>query len=108
MQAIAAHLDRHHGTGPTLGNLSTQVVGLRMVAATGDVIDCSPETDADVFRAAQVSLGELGVITSLRMRLLPLYRLHEVRTGSRSTPAWPRSTSGSRRTGISSSLVSHG
>ena len=58
VQAIAGAVSTGtHGTGPTLGNLSTQVVGLRMVAATGDVIDCSPETDADVFRAAQVSLG---------------------------------------------------
>ena len=39
---------------------------------------CSPERDAEVFRAAQVSLGSLGVITAVRLQLLPLYRLHEV------------------------------
>ncbi|HVU89628.1 MAG TPA: D-arabinono-1,4-lactone oxidase [Pirellulales bacterium] len=79
VQAIAGAVSTGtHGTGPTLGSISTQVVGLRIVTATGEVLDCSPEADAEVFRAAQVSLGALGVITSVRMRLLPLYRLHEV------------------------------
>ena len=31
----------------------------------------------EAFRAAQVSLGALGVIVAVRMQLLPLYRLHE-------------------------------
>ncbi|HEY4313385.1 MAG TPA: D-arabinono-1,4-lactone oxidase [Pirellulales bacterium] len=78
VQAIAGAVSTGtHGTGPTLGSISTQVVGLRIVTATGEVMDCSAEADAEVFRAAQVSLGALGVITSVRLRLLPLYRLHE-------------------------------
>src|SRR5688572_26402245 len=32
-----------HGTGRTLGSLSSQVVGLRLVLADGDLLDCSPE-----------------------------------------------------------------
>jgi FAD/FMN-containing dehydrogenase len=78
VQAIAGAVSTGtHGTGPALGSISTQVVGLRIVTANGDVLDCSPESDGEVFRAAQVSLGSLGVITSVRLRLLPLYRLHE-------------------------------
>ena len=78
VQAIAGAVSTGtHGTGPTLGSLSTQLVGLRIVTAAGDVLDCSPDADAEVFRAAQVSLGALGVITAVRLRLLPLYRLHE-------------------------------
>ncbi len=77
-QAIAGAVSTGtHGTGPTLGSISTQVVGLQMVTATGDVVDCSAESDSELFAAARVSLGSLGVITSLRLRLLPLYRLHE-------------------------------
>jgi FAD/FMN-containing dehydrogenase len=78
VQAIAGAVSTGtHGTGPTLGSLSTQVVGLRIVTAAGDILDCSAETDAETFRAAQVSLGALGVITAVRLRLLPRYRLHE-------------------------------
>jgi FAD/FMN-containing dehydrogenase len=78
VQAIAGAISTGtHGTGPTLGSISTQVVGLRIVTAAGDILDCSAEADVEVFRAAQVSLGSLGVITAVRLRLLPLYRLHE-------------------------------
>jgi len=78
VQAIAGAVSTGtHGTGPNLGSISTQVVGLRIVTDGGDVLDCSIDTDAEVFRAAQVSLGSLGVITSVRLRLLPVYKLHE-------------------------------
>ena len=78
VQAIAGAVSTGtHGTGRTLGSISTQVVGLRIVTAGGEVLECSSEIDQEVFRAAQVSLGSLGVITAVRLRLLPLYRLHE-------------------------------
>ncbi len=78
VQAIAGAISTGtHGTGPTLGNLSTQLVGLRLVTSSGELLECSPETDREVFRAAQVSLGSLGVVTAVRLRLLPRYRLHE-------------------------------
>ena len=78
VQALAGAISTGtHGTGPLLGSISTQVDALRIVTATGDVVECSLESDAEVFRAAQVSLGALGVIVAARMRLLPLYRLHE-------------------------------
>ncbi len=66
-----------HGTGPALGNLSTQVVGLRLVTATGEVIDCSLDQEAEIFRAAQVAMGALGIITQVTLRCLPAYDLHE-------------------------------
>src|SRR3712207_3768337 len=46
-----------HGTGRGLGSISTQVVGLRLLTARGEVIDCSAESEPELFKAAQVSLG---------------------------------------------------
>ncbi|MEE9281686.1 MAG: D-arabinono-1,4-lactone oxidase [Myxococcota bacterium] len=66
-----------HGTGREIGNLSTQVVGLSLVTGSGDVVRCSARERPDILRAAQVSLGALGIITHVRLRLLPAYRLHE-------------------------------
>lgn len=66
-----------HGTGPTLGSISTQVVGLRLVLASGEIVDCSPDQEPALFQAAQVSLGALGIITQVTLRCLPAYRLHE-------------------------------
>jgi FAD-linked oxidoreductase len=78
VQAIAGAVSTGtHGTGPKLGSISTQLDALRIVTASGDILHCSGEADIEVFRAAQVALGSLGVITAVRLQLLPLYRLHE-------------------------------
>jgi FAD/FMN-containing dehydrogenase len=66
-----------HGTGRTLGNLSSRVSWLRIVTGGGAVVECDAETDPDVFRAARVSVGALGIVTAVRLNLLPAYRLHE-------------------------------
>ncbi len=66
-----------HGTGCTLGSISTQVVGLRIVTASGEIIECSPAREPEIFQAAQVSLGALGIITQVTLQLLPAYYLHE-------------------------------
>ena len=66
-----------HGSGPRLGSISTQVVGLRLVTADGEIVDCSREREPELFRVARVSLGALGVMTEVRLRVLPAYRLHE-------------------------------
>ncbi|HEX5614561.1 MAG TPA: D-arabinono-1,4-lactone oxidase [Acidimicrobiia bacterium] len=66
-----------HGTGPTLGNLSTAVVGVRLVTADGDVLECSAAQRPDVYEAARLSLGALGVITAVTLQAVPAYNLHE-------------------------------
>lgn len=77
-QAIAGAVGTGtHGTGPTLGNMSTQVVGLRLVLADGDILDCSATREPEIFRAARVSLGLFGVTAQITLRALPAYRLHE-------------------------------
>jgi FAD/FMN-containing dehydrogenase len=66
-----------HGTGRGLRNLSAQVSALRLVLASGELVECSAEREPDLFAAARVSFGALGVVTAARLRLLPAYRLHE-------------------------------
>jgi L-gulonolactone oxidase len=57
-----------HGTGAAFGCLSTFVSGLRLVTSTGEAIDCSATERPDVFAAARVGLGALGVITEVTLR----------------------------------------
>ena len=66
-----------HGTGPTLGNLSSRVVGVRAVLADGGVATWDEAEDPEALRAARVSLGLLGIFTELRLRCVPAFRLHE-------------------------------
>jgi FAD-linked oxidoreductase len=68
-----------HGTGANLGIMSTQVVGLTLVTADGNILECSTESNSDIFKAAQVSLGCLGIIAKIHLGLQPIYRLREVR-----------------------------
>ncbi len=80
VQAIAGAISTGtHGTGPTLGSLSTQLVGLRLVTSSGELLEISPESDLEMFRAAGVSLGSLGVITAVRLQLVP--RVSPARAG---------------------------
>lgn len=68
-----------HGTGRTLGNLASAVVGLRFVRADGEVaeLDAARPADRDLLRAGRVSLGALGVVTAATVRVVPAHRLHE-------------------------------
>lgn len=81
VQSIAGAISTGtHGTGIHFGNLSTQVVGLTLVDAAGNLIECSEERDGDLFKAAQVSVGALGVIARVRLRVVPASRhLYQVR-----------------------------
>jgi L-gulonolactone oxidase len=64
-----------HGTGARLGGLATQVVALELVTADGSVLSCSAEENPDVFAAARISVGALGVITSLTLQCVPAFLL---------------------------------
>ncbi len=66
-----------HGTGPTLQNLSASVRRLRLVLASGEIIECSPDHHTDLFNAARLSLGGIGLVTELTLGLRDRYRLHE-------------------------------
>jgi len=64
-----------HGSGATFGNLATLVVGLRLVVASGEVLDI--DANHELFSAARISLGSLGVITRVTLQLEPAFRLEE-------------------------------
>lgn len=65
-----------HGTGAAYGCLSTFVAGLTLVTGTGEVIRCGPDEHPEIFVAAQVGLGALGVITEVRLRCVDAFVLH--------------------------------
>jgi L-gulono-1,4-lactone dehydrogenase len=64
-----------HGTGGTFGNLSSQVVGVRLVDGRGELHEIS---GGDELRAARVSLGALGAISAVTLRCVPAFTIHRV------------------------------
>lgn len=77
-QAIAgATATGTHGTGATLRNFSAQVLGLRLVLASGELVDASAGENAELWQAARLHLGAFGIVTRLTLAVRPRYRLKE-------------------------------
>jgi FAD-linked oxidoreductase len=66
-----------HGTGRTLKCLSGYVERLTLVLADGSVVTVDAERDRDLFEAARVGIGALGIITEITIANRPAYRLAE-------------------------------
>ena len=64
-----------HGTGLALQSIANQVTELELITGSSKVLKISEKTDRDTFKAAQVSLGALGIISKVRLRLIPAYNL---------------------------------
>jgi L-gulono-1,4-lactone dehydrogenase len=64
-----------HGTGATLGCLSTFVTALTLVTGDGSVLRCSPTENPDVFAAARVGVGALGVLTEVTLQCVDAFVL---------------------------------
>ena len=64
-----------HGTGARLGGLATQVEELELVLADGSVVTCSASSRPELFNAARVGLGALGVISTVTLRCVPSFTL---------------------------------
>ena len=66
-----------HGTGLRFGNLATQVIGLRLITGTGDILDLDATCEPELFAAARVGLGCLGIISQVTLQCEPAFNLHE-------------------------------
>jgi len=64
-----------HGTGATVGGLATQATGFELVLADGSVVTCSATERPELFAAARVGLGALGVVTTVTLRCVPSFSL---------------------------------
>lgn len=64
-----------HGSTLRHGLLSSSIVSLRITLADGKTRFCSPEEKPDLFRAALISLGALGIITEVTFQAVPAFTL---------------------------------
>lgn len=67
-----------HGTGAKLRNLSDALRAIQLVTADGEVLELDETSDPDGWRAARVSLGALGVVTAVTVRVVPAFTLRGV------------------------------
>ncbi|MFG3015786.1 D-arabinono-1,4-lactone oxidase [Streptomyces cinerochromogenes] len=64
-----------HGTGRLSGSIAAQIKGLELVTADGSVLTCSEKENPEVFAAARIGLGALGVVTAITFAVEPLFLL---------------------------------
>jgi FAD-linked oxidoreductase len=77
-QSIAGALSTAtHGTGKDLPCLAAEMVGFRLVTAGGDILNCTPHENIDVFYGGRVSLGLFGVLSEVTLSVAKAYALRE-------------------------------
>ena len=76
-QAIAgAVATATHGSGLKQPNLSAVLEGARIVDGIGNVVEISRDVNTDVLAAIQTSIGLLGIMTEVTLKVVPAYDLH--------------------------------
>ncbi|MFJ9710224.1 D-arabinono-1,4-lactone oxidase [Streptomyces sp. NPDC101234] len=64
-----------HGTGRESASLAAQITALELVTADGSVLSCSEKENPEVFAAARVGLGALGIVTAITFAVEPVFLL---------------------------------
>ncbi|MBE2224605.1 MAG: FAD-binding protein [Anaerolineae bacterium] len=64
-----------HGTGADLQTIATQIVALKLINGRGELVTID-ESEPDLLNAARISLGMLGIIVEVTLRVVPAYKLH--------------------------------
>ncbi|MDH6628818.1 FAD-linked oxidoreductase [Streptomyces sp. LBL] len=64
-----------HGTGRESGSIAAQIRGLELVTADGTILACSEKENPEVFAAARIGLGALGIVTAITFAVEPIFLL---------------------------------
>lgn len=64
-----------HGTGRAFGGLATQLRAVTLATADGRLLSISPTENAELWPAARLGLGALGVLVDLTVQTVPTFVL---------------------------------
>lgn len=67
-----------HGTGAGFGGIATQIVGVTLVTADGEVLTVSEDENTELLPAVALGLGALGIIVDVTIQCVPAFALHAV------------------------------
>lgn len=66
-----------HGSGVGFVNMAAMVTKLELITGEGKILTLSAQDNKDIFNAAQVSLGLLGIITEVTFQCVSAFDLEE-------------------------------
>lgn len=64
-----------HGSSLSHGLLSQNITSLTILLSNSQLVTCSPQKNPDLFRAALLSLGSLGIITHMTFQTVPDFNI---------------------------------
>ncbi|MER6254411.1 D-arabinono-1,4-lactone oxidase [Streptomyces sp. NPDC001584] len=64
-----------HGTGRDSASIAAQIRGLELVTADGRLLTCSEKENPEVFAAARLGIGALGIVTAITFAVEPVFFL---------------------------------
>ncbi|KAG9292380.1 hypothetical protein G9A89_015250 [Geosiphon pyriformis] len=67
-----------HGTGINYGVLSSLIIELTLILSSGARLNCSQNSNPDIFKAALCGVGSLGIITRITIQCEPRFRLEAI------------------------------
>ncbi len=67
-----------HGTGWHFGNISSRIVGMRLIAGDGSIVEATAEENPEVLAAARVGVGALGIVSTVTIQAVKAFRLHAI------------------------------
>lgn len=66
-----------HGTGIKFKSIPNQVKGITLLTATGELLEINEEENSEYFEASRISLGMLGIIVKVTLKVVKAYTLEE-------------------------------
>ena len=67
-----------HGTGVKKQGIASQIVGFEIATASGELLQCTPDSNPEIFDCGRVGLGALGIVTSVTLDCVDAFRLHAI------------------------------
>ena len=67
-----------HGTGWHFGNISSRIVGMRLIAGDGTIVEATADENPEVLAAARVGVGALGIVSTVTLQTVRAFRLHAI------------------------------
>jgi FAD/FMN-containing dehydrogenase len=64
-----------HGTGSSLGAIATQIHSFRIIDGIGGIHEASATENAELYAAARVGLGALGILSSVTLKTVPIWKM---------------------------------
>jgi len=74
-QTVGGFLSTGSSGGSVQHSVGDQIVAIRLVDGSGNVHEVTEASDPDVFHAAGVSMGLLGVVTAVTFKCVPTFRV---------------------------------